>query len=341
MADNNPLKVSFVDPIQLNVNLPNVKGEPGKDGDSAYLTAVKNGFVGTESEWLESLKAKVDLSESTKALKQKNIYLEKYTIDTILKKTIELLGDSTNVAPKELTYEQPLAGQRYIQFNGQPHFKVAIDGGEKHEFITASLRVDIPSNSSNNIRAEYFNLLDEKVSSTIISLVNNAQTEDLGEFVRDITLSANNYMSSITELSGVAKVYTKGIVITLSSMTLRDAYSTKNALSDIFGITTKQDSYETVKVDLSLLPVNNTTGYISSNINNLYNELYRHQNFILKVRKDQVTKQPNTPFEQPSVGNTDTITFDTINQIKVKINGSSSIRADHNLVYTFDTDSIA
>jgi hypothetical protein len=31
-------------------------GEPGKDGKSAYEIAVENGFVGTEEEWLESLK---------------------------------------------------------------------------------------------------------------------------------------------------------------------------------------------------------------------------------------------------------------------------------------------
>lgn len=34
------------------------KGEKGDDGISAYEVAVENGFVGTETEWLESLKAK-------------------------------------------------------------------------------------------------------------------------------------------------------------------------------------------------------------------------------------------------------------------------------------------
>lgn len=35
---------------------PGNPGEPGRDGKSAYDIAVENGFVGTESEWLESLK---------------------------------------------------------------------------------------------------------------------------------------------------------------------------------------------------------------------------------------------------------------------------------------------
>lgn len=37
-------------------------GHDGADGESAYQIAVDNGFVGTEEEWLESLKADVDLS---------------------------------------------------------------------------------------------------------------------------------------------------------------------------------------------------------------------------------------------------------------------------------------
>jgi hypothetical protein len=32
------------------------KGDPGINGESAYQVAVRNGFVGTESEWLNSLK---------------------------------------------------------------------------------------------------------------------------------------------------------------------------------------------------------------------------------------------------------------------------------------------
>lgn len=37
------------------VNIANIKGPKG---DSAYQVAVKNGFVGTEAEWLESLARK-------------------------------------------------------------------------------------------------------------------------------------------------------------------------------------------------------------------------------------------------------------------------------------------
>ena len=340
MADNNPLKVSFVDPIQLNVSLPNVKGDAGKDGDSAYLTAVKNGFVGTESEWLESLKAKVDTTEATKLLKRKNIYLAHYGVSEILAKTIELLGDSGTIQPTVLTFEQPLVGQRYIQFNGQPHFKVSIDGGDKHEFTTASLRVEIPSGASNSIRVDYFNLLDEKISSTVISIVNNAQAEDLGDFVRDIDLSTLQQTVSISALSGTAKVYSNGIVITPSSITLKSIYGAKNVIYDLLNEVVSTNTYDVIKVDLTLLP-ESTTGYIGSTINGVNNYLYKSKEFILKVNKNQVVTFPDSPTEQPSVGTSNTLTFDSIRQITVKINGSSSVQADHNLVYTFDTDSIA
>lgn len=49
--------------IDINITSPKVEfdlevaGERGKQGLSAYEIAVKNGFIGTEQEWLDSLKA--------------------------------------------------------------------------------------------------------------------------------------------------------------------------------------------------------------------------------------------------------------------------------------------
>jgi hypothetical protein len=41
---------------------------PGKDGDSAYDIALKNGFQGTESQWLESLKVRGDAGKDAAEL---------------------------------------------------------------------------------------------------------------------------------------------------------------------------------------------------------------------------------------------------------------------------------
>ena len=46
--------------IQGEPGLPGADGADGADGLSAYEIAVNNGFVGTEAEWLESLKASVE-----------------------------------------------------------------------------------------------------------------------------------------------------------------------------------------------------------------------------------------------------------------------------------------
>lgn len=45
-----------------------LKGEKGEEGDSAYEIALKNGFVGTEEEWLESLK--MDATELRSVVQQ-------------------------------------------------------------------------------------------------------------------------------------------------------------------------------------------------------------------------------------------------------------------------------
>lgn len=42
--------------VELNAEPVTIKGDTGEEGLSAYEVAVQNGFVGTELEWLESLK---------------------------------------------------------------------------------------------------------------------------------------------------------------------------------------------------------------------------------------------------------------------------------------------
>lgn len=51
--------VVYIGGVSTGVNLR------GHDGKSAYEIAVEHGFVGTEEEWLESLKAKVYIAGTT------------------------------------------------------------------------------------------------------------------------------------------------------------------------------------------------------------------------------------------------------------------------------------
>lgn len=53
-SDGNPVAISTDTPMP--VTLVGGEGGKGEPGDSAYEIAVKNGFEGTEQEWLASLK---------------------------------------------------------------------------------------------------------------------------------------------------------------------------------------------------------------------------------------------------------------------------------------------
>lgn len=161
-------------PINMNINIPGLKGVDGVDGHngadglSAYDIAQLEGFRGTRQEWLESLKAKVEVNNALTALKRKNIYLPNAQLDTILTKLIELMGDTIKVTPKRLEYEQPNAGQTYIDLKGEPHFKVSVNGGEKKEFESDNMRVNIEPFGAIDINLTYYDLNDQEYSRLLI-----------------------------------------------------------------------------------------------------------------------------------------------------------------------------
>ena len=62
---------------------------------------------------------------------KKNVYLPDASVDTVLAKLVEILGDTIHVEFKQLEYFQPVAGQEFLDLKGEPHFKVSVNGGEK------------------------------------------------------------------------------------------------------------------------------------------------------------------------------------------------------------------
>lgn len=163
-------------PINMNINIPGLKGVDGTDGRngadglSAYDIAQLEGFRGTRQEWLDSLKAKVEVPNAFTALKRKNIYLPNAQLDTILTKLIELMGNSIDVPVKPLEFDQPANGQTYINVYGQPHFKVALSGqGVQSATVIedsgkAKLNLTTPF-AADDVDIEYFNLLDESIGT--------------------------------------------------------------------------------------------------------------------------------------------------------------------------------
>lgn len=193
-------------------------------GKSAYTIAVEHGFKGSEQAWLDSLRGhkgdkgsaeetaqilkqdgdflksvkgpKGDVGSAEKAaelLKQKNVYLADNSVETVLAKLVELLGDKIKVTFKQLEYIQPVRGQAFLDLTGEPHFKVSVNGGEKHEFESDNMRVNIDSFGDNDIELDYYGINNEIVGHLqILKLGTQSFTDKNG-----ITLSKDGGVLTI------------------------------------------------------------------------------------------------------------------------------------------------
>lgn len=178
-------------------------------GKSAYAIAVAHGFKGDEQAWLDSLRGpkgdkgsaeetaqilkqdgeflksvkgpKGDVGSAEKAaelLKNKNVYLPDASVDTVLAKLVEILGDTIHVVYKQLEYFQPVAGQEFLDLKGEPHFKVSVNGGEKRVFESDNMRVPIKAFGEDDIRVSYFDLVDREVGVTSIKGLESTTADD-------------------------------------------------------------------------------------------------------------------------------------------------------------------
>lgn len=199
MADNtftlkidNETALPLLEKMGKDIIMPIVNGA----GKSAYAIAVAHGYTGTESEWLESLRGPKGVqgdvgpegprgprgvqgpqgepgsaTNAAKLLKSKNIYLENTEVDTVLTKLIEKLSESGYISDatfRQLEYTQPSTGQEYIDLTGEPHFKVAVNGGEKKEFESDNMRVTIEPFGPKNIELKYYDLNGNEQTTLII-----------------------------------------------------------------------------------------------------------------------------------------------------------------------------
>lgn len=198
---NNTLTIKF----DKETTLPLLEGL----GKSAYAIAVAHGFKGDEQAWLDSLRGpkgdkgsaeetaqilkkdgeflksvkgpKGDAGSAEKAaelLKDKNVYLPDASVDTVLAKLVEILGDTIHVELKQLEYFQPVAGQEFLDLKGEPHFKVSVNGGEKRVFESDNMRVPIKAFGEDDIRVSYFDLADREVGVISIKGLETTVADD-------------------------------------------------------------------------------------------------------------------------------------------------------------------
>lgn len=100
------------------------------------------------------------------------------SVETVLAKLVELLGDTIRVTYKQLEYFQPLQGQTFLDLKGEPHFKVAINGGAKQEFISDNMRVQIPAFGQDDINCTYYDLADREIGVISIKGLEPTEADD-------------------------------------------------------------------------------------------------------------------------------------------------------------------
>ena len=173
MADSTlTLKLDKDSIFNLLEGLRGPKGEKGEDGQRGERGEKgEQGLKGPKGEPASAERA-------AELLKQKNVYLADSSVETVLAKLVELLGDSINVTFKQLEYFQPIEGQEFLDLKGEPHFKVSVNGGEKRAFETDNMRVPIAPFGQDDIRVVYFDLANREVGSISIKGLESATADE-------------------------------------------------------------------------------------------------------------------------------------------------------------------
>lgn len=204
MAESNEVtRVAFAEPIEVNVNIPNFEGKAGRDGvdgrdgDDAYRVAVRNGFVGTEQEWLASLQGggTAKAEQARQKLLENNIWCDDSTVDSVLSALLGNWGKSmprTDYRPIALQ-STVLVGSPNITFTGEPHFKVKIDNKTVEFDSTGLAEVAVSSsNTGDSYVAQYFGYIENHLSDINVAFGNLSSVFDKGSLVETTELRVNS-----------------------------------------------------------------------------------------------------------------------------------------------------
>ena len=245
MADNTlTLKFDKDTILPLFEGLRGPRGEKGEDGQRGERGEKgEQGIRGPKGEPASAERA-------AELLKQKNVYLPDASVETVLAKLVEVLGDSINVTYKPIEYVQPLVGQAFIDLRGEPHFKVSIDGGEKRVFESDNMRVPIAPFGVANILVKYYDLADREVGSAEIKGVAvSSDADDTFEennvryalFGRKLEVDVTNFTGKqyikmfgkwlVTQIDSIAIKTSKNVHIVTMEESFRD--NNNNAIGDI------------------------------------------------------------------------------------------------------------
>lgn len=373
MADNTlTLKLDadtampLIEKIGKDIVLP-IVSEAGK---SAYAIAVAHGFQGTEQEWLNSLRGpkgdpgdkgdpfkfsdftpeqlnaikgkkgdKGDpgsVEQSAQFLKEHGIWLQDTNVDTVLKKVIELSNCYNNFVPRNLEFVQPAAGATHIDFTGEPHFKLSINGGEKREFQSDNMRVSIDSTMQGTITVNYYGLTDNIIGTYVINLVVENEEYNWGSLVETKEISKGETKATLQKYENGAKIIVTKFDNSVYELEINNVYSNminNNGLSNI----------KTIELDLTKLPIVSNKGYwvASGDIFRVFN----NQDYVmLKVKKEQIVTS-GMGFGPSSYGTAEYLNSGTnvkTTDVKLQINDSNVVTIGNRerARYSFTTNRI-
>lgn len=317
MADNTlTLKLDadtalpLIEKIGKDIVLPIVEGA----GKSAYAIAVAHGFKGSEQDWLDGLRGPQGLpgkpgpqgdpgpigkpgpqgkpgsaERAAELLKSKNIYLENSDVDTVITTVIEKLferGSLQEATFRQLEYTQPSTGQEYIDLTGEPHFKVAVNGGEKKEFESDNMRVTIEPFGPKNIELKYYDLNDNEQITLIIRGTNVAPDEvytDVSGVVykrlgNEIEIDVSNYNNTdifkilpnwnIGDINKITIKTNKRVMLKMNESSLHDKSGTVvNEINSVWIIETPENTvFKWTDSYWTNLAMKDLTSYFSTSV---------------------------------------------------------------------------
>ena len=351
MAENNEVtRVAFAEPIEVNVNIPNIEGRAGRDGrdgrdgDDAYRVAVRNGFLGTEQEWLASLGGEGQIKETLNEFKEHNVWLDSTSLDNVLLKIVTLSQCLNNATYADLRYDPYRQGQLFIDFYGEPHFYIRINDGEKREFVEQKLRVSLDGSMGNKLLVKYYGINDEVLQTESISLITEETgAGQLGALLKTYTMEqARNelYVLALpSKAEGSIEKHSNGAKITFTNYST-SPYTIHAMYKNLFKALRQNENYEddaninTFVIDVTSCPQIASGTFPSTLQTSVWMDMWQYADTIVVKLKPK--NLPNT------VINKSAVEFVGIAGKRIKVNNSDMITCQDGELYEyhFDTDSI-